>query len=204
MAPPPIRRSDSLRRTTLVFVVAAALVAFDVGSYLYLVHASDDFILARRLRAVPPYTLGDVVSWRRITPGILAGWSRPEPYGTFTVGPTSSFALRLRERPSTDLVFVAKAKGVVDPVLLPTREVLVAVNGQQVARWRFELPAMVERSARVPHSLITDDRIVSIEFRIPDHRSPQEIGSGADTRPIGMLLIEWQVRTDAPPTVPRP
>lgn len=189
------RQPHAHRRTAFVF--AAALVAFDVASYVYLVRASDDFILNRRIGAIPTYTLGEVVSWRQVTPGLLAGWSRPEAYGTFTVGPKSTLAVRLRERPSADLALIAKAKGVVDPVRLPARDVLVAVNGSGVAQWRFASAEVAEHSARIPRSLVTDDLIVHVEFRVPDHRSPQAIGSGADTRPIGMLLIEWRIRTEA-------
>jgi hypothetical protein len=187
--------SGPSRAAAVVFVVAAAIGAFDLASLLYLRHASVDFVVTRREREMPDYRLGETVSWRHRASGQLFGWARPDGGGAWTVRAASALAVRLVERPVDDLEMGALVLAFVDDRRMPTREVEVLVNATPVAQWRFDSGETVRRTARIPAGLVGSDGIVRVEFRMAEHRSPQEPGVSADTRKLGIALVEWRIDT---------
>ena len=180
-------------RRGVVFGIAVAIGAFDLGSFLYLRHASRDFIVARREQSIPLVKLGERVVWRNAAPGQLVGWSRPEAAGTWSVGERSLLAVRLAEPPAGELVLTAWVWGVVHEQRLPVREVEVLAGGTPVASWRLERFAPEARTARIPPSAVGADGVLRVTFRFPEHRSPRDMRINGDTRRIGMLLSEWQL-----------
>jgi hypothetical protein len=188
------------RRSLLPFVAALAIGAFDLASLGWLAHDSRDFIVARRERLMPVYRLGDTASWRGIAPGQIAGWARPQEAGTYTARPRAELALRLAQpAPPGDLKLTASASALVHPQRLPARDVAVEVNGTRVATWRFASPHVVQHSARIPRTLVGEDGVVRIAFDLGATPSPHELGLGADTRRLGMLLVDWRIDAVAPP-----
>lgn len=178
---------------TATFVVAAAIGAFDLGSFFYLRRHSVDFIVARRLAEAPAYALGTRISWIDQAPGALFGWARPGPEGTWSIASAAALAVRLPAPPAADLVLVAEAIPFVDARALPVRHVEVLVNGTPVAQWDFDRRRIAERVARIPRELVAGDGVVRVEFRFPDLRSPLELGSGEDWRKIALELVEWRL-----------
>ena len=177
----------------IVFGIAVAIGAFDLGSYVYLRYASRDFIVARREQSIPLVKLGERIDWRNAARGQVAGWSRPEAAGTWSVGERSSLAVRLAEPPAGDLVLTAWVWGVVHEQRVPVREVEVLAGGTRVATWRLERFAPEPRSARIPLSAVGPEGVLRVTFRFPEHRSPRDMRINGDTRRIGMLLSEWQL-----------
>jgi hypothetical protein len=94
-----------------------------------------------------------------------------------------------------DLEMGALVLAFVDDRRMPTREVEVLVNATPVAQWRFDSGETVRRTARIPAGLVGSDGIVRVEFRMAEHRSPQEPGVSADTRKLGIALVEWRIDT---------
>lgn len=178
---------------SVVFGIAVAIGAFDLGSFLYLRHASRDFIVARREQSIPVVKLGERVDWRNAARGQIAGWSRPEADGTWSVGERSLLAVRLAEPPAGDLVLTAWVWGVVHEQQVPVREVEVLAAGTRVATWRLERFAAEARSAPIPRSAVGTDGVLRLTFRFPEHRSPRDMRINGDTRRIAMLLSEWQL-----------
>jgi hypothetical protein len=176
-----------------VFGIAVAIGAFDLGSFLYLRLASRDFIVERREQALALVKLGERVDWRNAAPGQIAGWSRPEAAGTWSVGERSVLAVRLAEPPAGDLVLTAWVWGVVHEQRLPVREVVVLAGGTPVATWRLERLAPEARTARIPLSAVGADGVLRVTFRFPEHRSPRDLRINSDTRRIGIMLTEWQL-----------
>jgi hypothetical protein len=176
-----------------VFILAAAIGAFDLGSYLYLKRQSVDFVVAGRQREAPIHRLDSTVSWQGQAPGALFGWSRPEPAGTWSAGPVAALALKLPGRPAGDVVLTARVVAFVDRIKLPVRHVDVLVNRVPVAEWRFDGDQPVERAARIPRALIADDGLVRIDFRFREVHSPVELGTGPDPRKLSMQLLEWRL-----------
>lgn len=189
--------SSAAARTAL-FVVAAVIGVFDLGSYVYLKWQSVDFVVARRISAAPTYALGTKVSWLGQSPGALFGWARPDPLGTWSIAPAAALIVRLPARPAGDLILVAEVIPFVDAGKLPERRVEVLVNQAPVAQWEFDRRRIAERVARIPRHVIADDGVVRIDFRFPDLHSPLELGAGEDWRKIAMLMVEWRLEPAAP------
>jgi hypothetical protein len=177
----------------LMFAAALVIAAIEVASFVYLHAASKDFIVARRERRLPIYALGTVVSWQGGSFGQLYGWSRPDPLGSWSIGPTSAFAMRIRDRAPGDLELRVFAEGVIDAARMPSREVAVSINGMKLAHWRFDVPRQVLQTVRIPTASIREDGSVRVEFTTDDYRSPQELGMSTDTRAIGIRVVEWQI-----------
>jgi hypothetical protein len=197
IASPP-KAAPPLRPAIVVFAAAATIGAVELASFLYLRHASVDFVVARREREMPIYRLGETVDWRTRATGQLHGWARPEGGGAWTVRPVAALAAKLAEQPEGDLELAALVRPFVDERRLPRREVEVLVNATKVAHWSFDRGGVVRRTARIPASLVGSDGVVRIEFRLAEHRSPQQLGVGADTRQLGIALVEWRI--DPAPT----
>jgi hypothetical protein len=181
-----------------VLVVAVAIVAFDLGSLLYLEHASRDFVVARREQALPLVRLGEPVSWRGQAPGQLYGWAAPTDLGTYTASEAAVLAFRIEGRPVDDLVLTAIVSAIVHERSLPVRNVTIAVNKTPVAHWRFDSGEFVTRTVAIPRALLADDGVVRLEFRLAEVRSPSELRLGADARRLGMCLASWTLDPSAP------
>jgi hypothetical protein len=195
------RRADgrmSANARTAVFVVAAAIGAFDLGSYVYLKRQSVDFVVARRIADAPAYALGTKISWLGQSPGAIFGWARPEPLGTWSIAPAAALMVRLPARPIGDLVLVADVIPFVDARKLPERRVDVLANQTPVAQWRFDRRRIAERVARIPHDVVAADGVVRIDFRFTDLHSPLELGAGEDRRKLALLMVEWRLEAAAP------
>lgn len=174
-----------------VFLVAAAIGAFDLGSYVYFKRESVDFVVARRESAAPPCQLGVPISWQGQAPGALLGWFRPEATGTWSAGPAAALAARLPGRPAGDLLLTARAIAFVVPGRLPSRQVDVFVNRTPVAVWRFDSGQPVEQTARIARTLVADDGLVRVDFRFRDAGYAMDPGDGAPR--LGIKLIDWRL-----------
>lgn len=183
----------SPRAQAVVFVVAAIVGAFDLGSYLYLRHASVDFVLAARERAMPAVRLGETVSWQSQAPGVRSGWWGPSPGGTWSVRPEATLVVRLGDPADVPLRLVVAARAFVHDPLLPLREVDVMVNGRKVATWKFDRIQAAEYHASIPREAMTADGILHITFRVSDAPSPAGLGISADRRKLGICVIQWRL-----------
>lgn len=179
-----------------IFVAAAALGAFDLGSYAYLKRESVDFVVARREREAPAVTPGVALSWQGQAPGALFGWFAPEPAGTFSAEHAAAFAARLPGRPPGDLLLTAKVSALVHHERKQARRVDVLVNGAPVATWEFLLSEPVEQTARIPPALVRDDGLVRVELRVRDASSAWDAGDGKPR--LGTRLVEWRLEPVAP------
>jgi hypothetical protein len=180
-----------------MFASAIAIGAFELGSLFFLSRESVDFVAARRQRNAPVYQLGTTISWQDQAPGALFGWYPAEPIGTWSAGPAAALAVKLPERPVTDLLLIVVAGAFVDEPELPARDVDVLVNRKPVAKWQFNSRDIVQRTARIPYHLVTDDLIVRVDFRFHEVHSPRELGLSPDSRRLTMRLFNW--RLDALP-----
>jgi hypothetical protein len=181
-----------------VLVVALAIGAFDIGSFAYLKAQSVDFVAARRLRDAPPYKPGTTTSWQGQAPGALFGWYQPNATGTWSAGTASALAVKLPYKPAGDMLLTIKAGASVEYLKLPARPVDVLVNGTLVAKWQLDSAHVLEYIALVPSSLLTDDRVLRIDFRFQPVQRPRDFGVSADSRRLAMRLVEWRLEPVSP------
>lgn len=188
----------SPRARAAIFLAAAAIGAFDLGSYAFFKRESVDFVVARRQGEAPACRIGVPISWQGQAPGALSGWFRPEATGAWSSGPAAALAARLPGRPGGDLLLVARVSAYVGPGRLKSRQVEVFVNHAPVAVWQFDHGEPMERTARVARTLVVGDGIVRVDFRFPDAGYAMDAGGGDRAPRAGMKLIDWRLEP-APP-----
>lgn len=118
------------------------------------------------------------------------GWSDPEPSGTWTDGPAASLVFRLNAAEGP-LQLTAKLSPNIRPPRLDAQLVHVYVRGQKIATWR--VAGLDTFSAIIPRSLVGGGGIVTVDLHIPGAVSPQELGSGADGRRLGVRCVEMTI-----------
>ncbi len=119
------------------------------------------------------------------------GWNTPAPWGAWSEG--SEAVVTFAPVPATGRTLYLRlwARAFVLPQA-PTLDVEVVVDGTDRTRWDLAHPAdalPVERVVRIEDA----GELVSVRFRIPGCRSPQEIGLGPDARRLGLGLMcaQW-------------
>jgi len=118
------------------------------------------------------------------------GWSDPEPAGAWTDGPAASLVFRLNPADGP-LRLTAKLSPNIKPPRLDSQMVHVYVRGEKIATWRVAGADLF--SAIIPQQLIGRGGVVTVDLHIPGAISPQELGSGADARRLGVRCSELTI-----------
>lgn len=137
------------------------------------------------------------------TPHLLSGWSFREAPGVWSDGPTAVVRFDLERHPEQPLRLAAELRAyTVVPAASgggaftegPPLAVTVEANGRRVAAWSLTNTPSVF-CATIPAEAVPA-QTVSITFKIPDPKSPLELGLGVDTRRIGILLKRAALSAD--------
>ncbi len=119
-----------------------------------------------------------------------SGWSHPEPAGTWSDGVAASLTFRVpaTKRP---LRVSAKLSAHIKPPVVEAQFVHVYVRGEKIATWRVADAAVF--TALIPRQFAGSGGLVNIDLHIPGAVSPQQIGSGADSRRLGIQCSEMTI-----------
>jgi hypothetical protein len=114
----------------------------------------------------------------------MAGWSLPEPWGTWSQSRTASIVIRLAREPAGDLALQLEGRAFVNDEHRQQR-VVVSVNGMVLETLSFASPRAAEsRTVRIPQAALAGNkRLVMIRLMFPDARPPRELGSGDEVQP---------------------
>jgi hypothetical protein len=127
-------------------------------------------------------------------------WGPPDGFGVWTLGPDATLTLLPAEPVESRVAAIFTVNDVAVNQENPTQDVLVAVNGRQVANWilgptrdtgdhRVLLPT---DAWRAPDPLI-------VSFHVKSPRSPVELGwSTWDERPLGLRLNQLRLAPAGP------
>ena len=128
-----------------------------------------------------------------------AGWSKPEPTETWTVGARSLLSLPAPTMPAT-YVLVIKLRPQVVEGRLPSQRLGISVNGVRVDE--FTLSRRNVRTCLLPWNLLSVAPTLEIAFTMPDAARLSDFGPSPDRRLLGFafesLLLypsaheEWQ------------
>ena len=141
-------------------------------------------------RSLPVLGSGDVLDLRQEASSSFFqygyAWSPIEANGRWTLGEHASLVFRLRGAVSTLKVSAAAPECPVRP----TQVVDIDLNGKRSGT--FELDGTThddsERSVPISGFETSEERIVQLDLRPHDTRSPKSVACGSDDRPIGILL----------------
>lgn len=118
------------------------------------------------------------------------GWSNPEASGVWTDGPAATLVFRVPP-PSGPLRLSARLSPNIRPPSLDAQLVSVYVRGKNIATWRVTGPG--EFTALIPQQLVSRDLPLAVDLHIPGAVSPQELGTGSDTRRLGVQCSEISI-----------
>lgn len=118
---------------------------------------------------------------------ITRGWSDPEAWGVWSVGPQAELSLWIGTRIKNDVDLEITAKAVV------AQEIRVEANGEEVAKWQLDTQNRAQR-VTIPKAYAAKASPMKIVFNISKPTSPQDLGTGTDGRKLGIGVIGASVR----------
>ncbi len=143
--------------------------------------------------SLPILKPGDTLSFAGGPSGALdsiisLGWSHPESWGRWSQGHRAVLAFKLPDAPQEDIILDISALAFVSPAH-PRQRVEIFANEQPVAQHTLEQAAVSDLRVVVPRRVVADDRIVRLEFRLPDAISPATLRQSGDTRDLSIGLV---------------
>jgi hypothetical protein len=143
-----------------------------------------------------PYALGSTIrfcsgctGFDRI--GLLAGWSYPEPWGTWTEGPQAKFILQLSLPIRAELQLVGRMVAITDG--RQPQQVDVVINGEKVERWTLDASGVNERRALIPPIIAALRQPMLVRFDILHPVAPSTVSFSDDQRLLGIGMEELRI-----------
>jgi hypothetical protein len=124
----------------------------------------------------------------------FTGWSAPESFGSWTLGPRAELAFSLEALPPEELMLQTQLVTDIGKFASPVRSLAVDVliNDEHLSRWAFN-PDAGDHKLRIPSRLLhTEGNFLRFEIYSP--HSGLELGfSPTDLRPLGFALasVRW-------------
>lgn len=122
---------------------------------------------------------------------LIAGWSVPEPWGTWSEGARAELLLQITDPADQDLELIVYGMGFVND-RHPSQTVGVLVNGAPLGTLAFDQESpQGEHRIRIPSTVTRTARgRLLISFVVRDPTSPATLGLADDHRPLG-LGLQW-------------
>jgi hypothetical protein len=159
----------------------------------------DPALLEQARRRALARPLGEGWGFKAREPGtglLGTGWSVNEDWGTWSDGPAADLSLPLDAGAQGGDIELEIQGSAFLAAGHEAQEVRVAVNGRELARWRYALGDPDDRRrVVVPADLVASggDRL-HVAFRFPDAVSPKAAGVNEDTRVVGLGLVAAKLR----------
>ena len=136
------------------------------------------------------YAFGDKISFAAAgnsAPFKVSGWSGAEPQQSWTNGPEAVLAVRI---PSVTepLTLKIKCGAFLKKPEVPSQPVEVFANGQKIADW--DVRDLAEYTAPISPAILAGGDLLTITLKIPKAISPKALGTGEDTRLLGLACFE--------------
>ena len=121
-------------------------------------------------------------------PFIGRGWSIDSAHSWSSNGDRARLHFQIVP-PSQDLVLEAHYVPYVYPPQVPRQRIRVMANGVQVAEWLANEKRRYISQAVIPRDVLQSPNL-TLSFYFPDNVAPEEIGTGAETRWLGIALLK--------------
>jgi hypothetical protein len=131
------------------------------------------------------------------TASLTDGWSVPEPWGVWSLGPNAAVDIPLSNIPATtDGTVLIELQGFVLPSS-PSRKIEIRANGGPPISTVIDLLAPTRIiSVPVTGAALRSTGLLSLEFAISNPISPKEAGLSDDGRALGIGLVSITVNSD--------
>ncbi|WP_221066617.1 DUF6311 domain-containing protein [Methylomagnum ishizawai] len=145
----------------------------------------------------PPIRVGERIQFTRSAPGtayLVAGWSGPEPWGTWSERSAAKLRLPLSSADAQEILIEANAL-VASPH--PEQAVEVWMNGVLAGTERLAQYSGNQIRMAIPQSVrdqFGTDPVLNLKFKFPGVVRPVDIGLGDDKRHLALGLIAITVR----------
>lgn len=152
----------------------------------------------RHLAPPPPTVVGKTISFGKGGESELyrlSGWCPTGGIHTWTQGTSATLALPILGS-TGPLTVKMNLRGMTKPPELAAQPVEVYANGQKIAEWQVAQPA--DFDAAVPAEVLGSASTLNIELRMPRAASPKALGTGPDTRLLGVLVRTVALAKAAP------
>ncbi|TMJ01372.1 MAG: hypothetical protein E6G97_15925 [Alphaproteobacteria bacterium] len=184
----------ALRRTRYEHRYPEALSSLDLARFHASFFSAQSASRSRSaVRPRSPYRMGEKIAFRgsgQSDDYKLAGWSDPEPWGTWTDGPAASLEIPIGFDPQGAVRMTCVASGFVPPSRAQ-QVAHVVVNGEVVGHWTFKPgEASQPRHAIIPADVVARQTPLRIDFLIGDPTAPLDLGLSEDSRRLGIGIVD--------------
>ncbi|HTS47085.1 MAG TPA: hypothetical protein VMH05_04030 [Bryobacteraceae bacterium] len=147
------------------------------------------------------YRLGDVIDLTASgNASTLVGdalgieWAQPDQFGSWTIGDAASLNIVFEQPPSGGVA----ASFIISDCMVSKSAAQLAVrvraNGQAVGEWTLgPARAVHRRSLELPAEAVAGRAELKLTFEIATPRSPESLGWGGDSRPLGLRLARVSI-----------
>lgn len=111
------------------------------------------------------------------------GWSQPEEWGTWSASNEANIVVLPKNHPTR--MKLTLSAFIYPPIA--SQRAQVSINGDVVADLVLTSPVPGTIEISLPPN--REERVLNLDFRLPDARSPKEIGMSADERRLSIGLI---------------
>lgn len=118
---------------------------------------------------------------------LVKGFSTPEFWGSWTVGPEAEVTLPLQKgQGQAGLSLSALVDGYLYPPKFKKQEAQILVNGELVGTWAMTRRGKTVQKLVIPSALLQGRDKIKIEFKVKYPTRPLDAGENQDTRFLGL------------------
>jgi hypothetical protein len=145
-----------------------------------------------RIDPLESYRIGEVMDFTKAGSGgrfLDYGWSHPDEYGCWTLGPEATIRVPLPQPVAEDLPASFIFSDCMVSAESPELTVRVACGDRVITSWIFGPGRETHaRSILIPVDLVSGHRELVLRFEVVDPRSPESLGWSLDSRPLGIRI----------------
>jgi len=126
-------------------------------------------------------------------------WAQPDQFGSWTIGRQSSLKIVFEEPPKSALPASFIISDCVVSKDSPTLAVRIRANGHAAGEWTLgPARAVHRRSITLPAEAVAGAAELILTFEVATPRSPESLGWGADSRPLGLRIARLAIGGEVP------
>jgi hypothetical protein len=123
---------------------------------------------------------------------VVSGWGVQEKTHRWTIGNEASMTLKMDQVANDKIILRVLAIPYLVQGKIDGQRINVIANNHQVAEWIMHEGGWFEAPIRA--SLVGEDGLINVVFKISDPASPAQFGHSSDSRKLGMAVRELVIK----------